>query len=93
MATARIFRNPGLGSPALQKHRAGWVVEWASDRAPHADPLTGWTGGSEAQAYVQLRFPTKEAAIAHCEREGVVFTVQDEPRRKLLLQSYSDNFR
>jgi hypothetical protein len=93
MATARIFRNPGLGSSALQKHRAGWVVEWASDRAPHADPLTGWTGGSEAQAYVQMRFPSKEAAKGYCERQGFSFTVQDEPPRKLLLQSYANNFR
>ncbi len=93
MAMARIFPNPGLASPVLQRRRPGWVVEWASDRPPRADPLTGWSGGSEAQAYVQMRFPTKEAAIDYCERQGFTFTVQEEPPRKLLLQSYADNFR
>lgn len=93
MATAQIFRNPGLGSPVLQKGRPGWVVEWASDRPPHADPLTGWAGGSDPQAYVQMRFPSLDTAIDYCERQGFTFVVQAEPPRKLLLQSYADNFR
>jgi hypothetical protein len=93
MAVARIYRSQPLASPVLQRDREGWTLEFASDRPAHADPLTGWAGGSDPQSYVRLAFPSREAAIAHCEREGFEFVVQDEPRRKLLLQSYADNFR
>ena len=93
MAIARIYRNQGLGSPVLQKVRGGWVVEFASDLPTRADPLTGWAGSSEPQSYVRLNFPTKESAIAYCEAQGHDFVLQDEPKRKLLLQSYADNFR
>jgi hypothetical protein len=93
MAVARIYRNQGLGSPVLQKERFGWVMEFASERPQHADPLTGWAGGAEPLAQVRIVFPTREAAVAYCEREGLPFAVQEDPPRKLLLQSYADNFR
>jgi len=93
MATARIFRNQPPGPPILHKDRPSWVLEWWSDRPARPDPLTGWTGGSEPQAYVRITFPTKEAAIAYCERQGYDFVFQPEPPRKLRLQNYADNFR
>lgn len=90
---ARIFRDQSTGSPVLHKDRAGWTVRFDSDRAQHPDPLTGWAGGNETQSQVCLKFSSKEAAIDYCERSGHDFVVQDEPPRKLLLQSYADNFR
>ncbi len=93
MAFARIFRHQALASPVLQKERGGWTLEFESEQAQHADPLTGWAGGAETQSQVQIIFPTREAAIAHCDRMGVRYVVQEEPPRKLLLQSYGDNFR
>jgi hypothetical protein len=54
VAVARIYRNQGLGSPVLQKERFGWVMEFASERPQHADPLTGWAGGAEPLAQDRL---------------------------------------
>lgn len=93
MAVAIVKPNPPLGSPVLQRRRPGWIVEFASDRAQRPDPLTGWAGGAETQSQVRLSFPTKAAAVVYCEQEGLEFVVQDEPPKKLLLQSYSDNFK
>jgi len=93
MATARISRNHPIGSPVLQKCRPGWVVQFDSDRPQHADPLTGWAGGNEPQAQVRMLFPTLEAATGYCQRNGHPYVVHDEPRHRLLLQSYADNFR
>jgi hypothetical protein len=42
---------------------------------------------------VRLLFPTAEAAIAHCEREGFGYTVVPAPQKTLKLQSYADNFK
>lgn len=93
MAKAFIRQEQSLGSPVLQKGRNGWVVAFETDRAQRPDPLTGWAGGAETQSQVRLHFPTVEAATAYCEREGHDFAVIPAPRRKLLLQSYADNFR
>ena len=41
----------------------------------------------------ELFFPTAEAAIAHCEREGFGYTVVPAPQKTLKLQSYADNFK
>ena len=93
MAVAIVKPSQPLGSPILQRRRPGWVVEFESDRAQRADPLTGWSGGAEPQSQVRLSFPDKAAAIIYCEQQGLEFIVQEEPPRKLLLQSYADNFK
>jgi len=90
---ALIQQDQPLGSPVLRRGRDGWVVAFQSSRAQRPDPLTGWSGGAETQSQVSLRFPTAEAAIAYCERQGFDFELIPAPRRKLLLQSYADNFR
>lgn len=69
------------------------MVAFETSRAQRPDPLTGWAGGADTQTQVMMHFPTQEAAIACCEREGHDFTIIPAPRRKLLLQSYADNFR
>ncbi|QQV77715.1 ETC complex I subunit [Sphingomonas aliaeris] len=93
MPRALIFQRPSLASPILQRGRPGWVVQFDTDRPQHADPLTGWAGGADPVSQVQVQFPSRESAIDYCRREGHEFTVIEPTRRKLLLQSYADNFR
>jgi hypothetical protein len=43
---------------------------------------------------VKLSFPTKEEAIAYCEREGLAYHLLPEaPVAKAIKKSYSDNFK
>lgn len=91
---ARIYQT---SKNAMQSGRAGtglWVLEFESGERRRADPLMGWSGGTDTQTQVRLTFPTLAAARAYAEREGVegVHVVPaSEP--KLKLQSYADNFR
>jgi hypothetical protein len=60
-----------------------WVLEFAPRSRPFTDPLMGWTGGTDPLAgQVRLRFPSREAAVAHARREGLPFTLHEpaEPR-------------
>lgn len=94
MAIALIHTDQPLGSPTHQKQNRGWVVDFRSDRAQRPDPLTGWAGGSETQAQVSINFSSRDAAVQYCQKQGLKFSIQEEPpRKKILLQSYSDNFR
>jgi hypothetical protein len=93
MATARIYPRQPLGSPVHQHRRAGWVVEFSTDRPRRADPLTGWAGGSETQSQVTLHFDERDEAVAYCREAAWDYIIQEDPPHSLKLQSYADNFR
>lgn len=53
-----------------------WRLRFAERWRPRADPLTGWAGGGDPLAQIELRFPTLEAAERYCRREGVPYGVR-----------------
>src|SRR3546814_6756898 len=53
-----------------------WRLRFAERRRPRVDSLTGWTGGGDPLAQIELRFPDREAAERYCQREGVPFEVR-----------------
>jgi hypothetical protein len=56
-----------------------WRLRFADRWAPQADPLTGWTGGGDPLAQIELRFPNAAAAERYCRREGVPFELRGSP--------------
>jgi hypothetical protein len=55
--------------------------------------LTGWNGSSETNPQLRITFPTKEAAIAYCDKHGLQYHLVPAPPVRLKLQAYADNFR
>lgn len=53
-----------------------WLLEFAPQSAPFIEPLMGWTGSTDPLASVRLCFPTREAAIAYAERQGLDYDVR-----------------
>ena len=87
MPTARIFQRP---KNAMQsgKHRTdAWQLEFEPLEAKRPDPLTGWAGSGDTRDQIRLFFPTIEAAVAYCGREGLDYTVVPAPEKKLKLQT------
>ncbi|WP_424140700.1 NADH dehydrogenase ubiquinone Fe-S protein 4 [Roseomonas chloroacetimidivorans] len=73
-----IIRCPGPSVVSSGRARARqWVLEFAPRSAPFIEPLMGWVGGTDPLRHVQLRFPSREAAIAYAEREGLPYVVQE----------------
>ncbi|WP_081853151.1 NADH dehydrogenase ubiquinone Fe-S protein 4 [Erythrobacter longus] len=56
------------------KRIRSWKLRFRRERAPWADPLTGWCSGDDPEAHITLKFPTEEAALAFAQRTGL--TVQ-----------------
>lgn len=90
---ARLYQRP---KSSMQSGRAGmgtWLLETERTQPQRADPLTGWSGSAETHAQVQLRFPTREAALAYAEAQGLTVEIVPLGPRTLKLQAYADNFR
>jgi hypothetical protein len=90
---ARIFKRP---KNAMQSGKAltdQWLLDFVPAEARRPDPLMGWAGSGDTRQQVQLRFPTKEEAVAYAEKYGIEAIVYDPPPRRLKLQAYADNFR
>lgn len=91
--TARIYQRP---KNAMQSGKAlvdDWILDFAPAEARRADPLMGWTGSGDTQAQVQLRFATRDEALAYARRQGITAATVETPPRRLKIQAYADNFR
>ena len=60
--------------------RAGtrrWILEFEPQSAPFIEPLMGWIGSTDPMAQMRLFFPTREAAVAYAQRQGLNYEVRD----------------
>lgn len=54
--------------------------------------LMGWTSSKDPVSNLTLNFPTKEDAIAFCDKNKLQWYVEEQPERKIRRKSYADNF-
>ena len=91
---AKIYLPARSAMQSGQAKTHEWVLEFAPEGGKSLDPLMGWTGSSDMNGQVTLRFESRDAAVAYAERNGIPYRVADPtPRRHLLRQNgYGDNF-
>jgi hypothetical protein len=90
---ARLYQRPKNAMQSGRARTGQWLLEIERDEPQHADPLTGWPGSGATQTQVQLRFPTREAAMAYADAHGLTVEIVPLGPVKLKLQAYADNFR
>lgn len=93
MTTARILQAERRTTQSGKAASAPWQLEFERVEGQRPDPLTGWNGSGDTRSQVRMGFPTKEAAIAYCERHGLNYHIIPAPPIRLKIQAYSDNFR
>jgi hypothetical protein len=93
MTTARISEIERRATQSGKAHTGRWQLEFERQQPLHPDPLTGWNGSGDTNPQVRLTFPTREAAIAYCEKHGLNYHVVAAPPVRLKIQAYADNFR
>lgn len=62
--------------------RAGadvWVLSFQPRSAQFIEPLMGWCGGDDPLRQVELRFPSREAAVSYADRHGIPYEVSEPP--------------
>ena len=89
---AKIYRPARTAMQAGRAKTQKWVLEFLDGGKRSSDPLMGWTSIDDTNSQVQLRFDTREQAIAYARRHNLTFRVEEprEPRR--LVKSYAQNF-
>jgi hypothetical protein len=79
-AIARIYR-PARSAMTCAKRRRAWRLSFDRRSAPFIEPLMGYTASRDTLTQVDLSFPTREAAIAYAERQGLTYVVHDDASR------------
>ncbi len=90
---ARIYQQP---KTAMQSGVAGtheWVLDFEPAAPRRPDPLMGWSGSTDTQAQVRLRFETRDEAVAYAEGQGLAYDVELPHTRKFRAKAYADNFK
>ncbi|MFQ5624228.1 MAG: ETC complex I subunit [Paracoccaceae bacterium] len=91
---ARIYQPARNPMQSGQANTRRWILEFEPELGKAVDPLMGWTGSSDMNAQVRLRFDSREAAVEYAEAHGLPYRVQEpKPRRHILRRTgYGDNF-
>ena len=93
MPIARLFQRPKTSMQSGRAKTDQWQLEFEPTESMRPDPLTGWAGSGDTRNQIRLLFPSLDAAVAHCERQGWDHVVVPAPEKTLKLQAYADNFR
>ena len=93
MTIARISELERKTTQSGKANTGRWLLEFERQQAQQPDPLTGWNGSGDTNTQVRMTFPTREAAIAYCEKHGLAHHVVPAEPVRLKIQAYADNFR
>lgn len=90
--SARIYQPAKTAMQSGTAKTHDWVVDFDPEEPRQVEPLMGWTSSSDMRQQLRLRFPTKEEAIAYCERQGVAYQLSVEKPVARRIAAYADNF-
>lgn len=93
MTVARISELDRRTTQSGKANSGRWLLEFEREQPQRPDPLTGWNGSGDTITQVRMTFPTREAAVAYCEKHKLAHHVIPAPPVRLKLQAYADNFR
>ena len=74
---ALIYRPARSATTSGKANTDRWVLRFERRSPQFVEPLMGWTGGEDMLTQVELSFPTREAAVAYAERQGLSYTVRE----------------
>ena len=90
--TARIYKPAKTAMQSGHAKTKDWVIDFEPEEPRQVEPLMGWTSSGDMRQQLRLRFPTREEAVAYCERHGIAYQVSEDKPASRRIMSYSDNF-
>ena len=93
MARARIYRPTKTATQSGRAQARKWILEYELATPRRPEPLMGWASAADTLNEVQLRFNTRDDAIAFADRLGLDYAVIAPHESAERPKSYADNFR
>lgn len=90
--TARIYCPTKNAMQSGMKNAHQWVLEYIAEKGKILDPLMGWTGSSDMDGQIRLKFSSKDDAVSYAKRNSIVYEVTEPKARKVKIKSYADVF-
>lgn len=86
---ARISRRERPVTTSGRAREGEWVLRFQRRTAPEIEPLMGWTAGDDTLAtQVELRFASREDAVAYAERQGLSYRLDGGLAQQLQRSGY-----
>ena len=89
---ARIYQPAKTAMQSGRAQTRKWRLEYDTADSRFVEPLMGWTGARGTLGQLNLRFDSKEAAIAYAEKHKIPYEVDEPQQRKPCRKAYADNF-
>lgn len=89
---AKIYQPSRNAMQSGMKNTRYWVLEFTGPDRRVLDPLTGTTTSTNTLKQLDLKFETKEDAIAYAKARNIPYQVTQKPARKRISRSYAENF-
>ena len=93
MAPARIYRPTKTAMQSGRAQARKWILEYELATPRRPEQLMGWASAEDTLNEVQLRFDTRDEAVAFADRLGLEYAVIAPRDTAEKLKSYADNFR
>ena len=93
MPRARIYRPAKTAMQSGRAQTRKWILEYEPATPRRPEPLMGWASAEDTLNEVQLRFDTRDEAVAFADRHGLDYTVVAPHESVEKPKSYADNFR
>jgi hypothetical protein len=77
-AVAHIYRPVRSVMTSGRARTKGFLLRFQRRRRRFIEPLLGWTGDDDPLAQVTLSFPSREAAVAYAQRQGLAYVVHGQ---------------
>ncbi|KAJ6086106.1 hypothetical protein N7486_010387 [Penicillium sp. IBT 16267x] len=92
--TVRIFRGAKPATQSGTWHSHHWRMDWDILQKGHRweNPLMGWQSSADSMQGTNIKFKSKEDAIAFAQKQGYEYFVQEPNERRVTPKAYANNF-
>lgn len=93
MKRVRIFKPSASAMQSGQAKTDQWVLEFDKIAQREPEDLMGWTASGDTLNQVQMRFDSKEEAIAFADQKGWDYIALKSRDKKIKPRNYMDNYK
>ena len=90
---AKIYKPARNAMQSGSANTQEWVLEYELETPRRPEMLMGWTASGDTLNQVSLRFPSREAAVAFAEGNGIEYSLSPVHEKTVRPRSYLDNFK